>query len=137
MDNLKAVTEEVIKERIKERHSDAKRLTKVFAAIEGHDMYASEKKEAILKRVAIHKRMIEKLNGLLYDLTQINSDLEVNQLMDFVIRDRKQMRDHIEKAAVLSTLLYEDYMDYSICNKIISEVDYIKITVRKTIEGEW
>lgn len=137
MDELKVVTEEVIKERIKERQSDAKLLTKEFAAIDGHDMYASEKKETILKRVAIHKRMIEKLNGLLYDLTQIDSELEVNQLMDFVIRDRKQMRDHIEKAAVLSTLLYEDYMDYSICNKIISEVDYIKITVRKTMEGEW
>ncbi|UNA01439.1 hypothetical protein MG295_00022 [Bacillus phage vB_BcgM] len=136
MDELKAVTEEVIKERIKERHSDATRLTKDFAAIEGHDMYKLEKKEVILKRVAMHKRMIEKLNELLYDISKIDSDLEANQLLDSIMSDRKRMRDHIEKAAVISILLYEDYMDYAVHNKLIGEVSYIKITVRKTMEGE-
>lgn len=136
MDELKVLTEEVIKERIKERYSDANLLTKNFAAIEGHGMCALEKKETLLKRVSIHRRMIEKLNELLYDINQIDSDLEVNQLLDFIIRDRTRMRDHIEKAAVLSILLYEDYMDYIVHNKLISEINYIRITVRKTMEGE-
>lgn len=136
MDELKVVTEEVIKERIKERQSDATRLTGVFADIEGHDMYALEKKETILKRVAMHRRMIEKLNEILYDVSKMESGMEVTDLLDFIIRDRTRSRDYIEQAAYVSALVFSDYMDYSICNKIISEVNYIKVTVRKTMEGE-
>ncbi|QVW28847.1 hypothetical protein [Bacillus phage SWEP1] len=137
MDELKVVTEEVIKERIKERQSDANLLTNDFAAVEGHDMYALEKKESIIKRVAMHRYMIGKLNDILYLISKSESDLEVNDSLDFVIRDREMRRDYIDRAAKISILLHEDYMDYAVCNKVIKEVNYIKITVRKTIEGEF
>ncbi|AEW47269.1 hypothetical protein BCB4_0035 [Bacillus phage B4] len=137
MDELKEVTKKVVYERIDDLLKDVAIRVGEFASLKGHDMYQIGKKETVLKRISIHKRIIEKLNELLYDLNQTGSDLEVNQLLDFIIRDRTRMRDHIEKAAVVSSLLYEDYMDYTFHNRIISEVNYIKITVRKTIEGEW
>ncbi|AGT13557.1 hypothetical protein TROLL_31 [Bacillus phage Troll] len=136
-DELKVVIEEEIKERVVNIQSDIKVLTKQFAAKEGEDMWSLRDKEVILKQISLHKKRIEELHFLLYDISKLTTDLEINQLIDSLIRNEARARNHIEKAAKVSTLLYEDYLDYSTCNMVISELKYIQITVRKKMEGEY
>nr|AGM61384.1 hypothetical protein BTP1_10 [Bacillus phage phiBTP1] len=100
-------------------------------------MWSLRDKEVILKQISLHKKRIEELHFLLYDISKLTTDLEINQLIDSLIRNEARARNHIEKAAKVSTLLYEDYLDYSTCNMVISELKYIQITVRKKMEGEY
>ncbi|AGY48429.1 hypothetical protein Spock_29 [Bacillus phage Spock] len=136
MDEIKVMMEEEIKERVVNIQSSINSLTKEFAANEGEDMWSLRDKESILKRISLHKKRIEELNFLLYDISKLTTDLEINQLIDGLIRNKVSARNHIEKAAKVSTLLYEDYLDYATCNMVISELRYIKITVKEKVKGE-
>lgn len=136
MDELKVMMEEEIKDRINMLQESVKVQTKLFTEIAQKSSMYDLDKEAKLKRVAVNKRMIDKLVEVLYDISKLESDLEVNQLLDSIISDRTRMKNHIEKSAEISILLYEDYMDYTVSNRIISEINYLKITVSKKMKGE-